>query len=261
MFDLDAMIKFFFDGGFYMYPIAIMLILGTIVVVERLYMILFVYSTNYSKFMQKIQEYIVDNNIEKALNLCNSNRHSAIHQVFKAALLNADRPYDEIKAHVESAGLSVIPKLQQRVPFLFTVANVATLLGLLGTIAGLIQTFQVVGTVEASAKQQLLSVGISTAMNTTAFGLIVAIPCMLVYGFLYNRINTMIDEIDHYTSRLLLLLRTGSDYFNRFSSDNLISTKQQPKKKENRSIDMNNENKTSVEDKEHLEHKEDKNVA
>ncbi|HLE12510.1 MAG: hypothetical protein A2504_03520 [Bdellovibrionales bacterium RIFOXYD12_FULL_39_22] len=260
MVDLDGMIKFFFDGGFYMYPIAVMLVFGTIVSVERMYMILFVYSTNYSKFMQKIQEYIVDNNIEKALNLCNSNKQSAIHQVFKAALLNADRPFEEIQAHVESAGLSVIPKLQQRIPFLFTIANVATLLGLLGTIAGLIATFQVVGTVEASEKQKLLSVGISTAMNTTAFGLIVAIPCMLVYGFLYNRINTMIDEIDHYTSRLLLLLRTGSAYFDRFSSDNLISTKQQPMKKENKTIDISSGH-TTAEDKEHKEHKEDKNVA
>ncbi len=229
---MEFLIKTFQNGGPFMYPIAIMLVFGTIIIAERMYMILFCYSGNSSKLMQKVQEHIVDNNIEKALNLCNSKKYAATYQVFKSAILNADRPAEELHDHVEVATMEVVPKLQNRVSFLFTIANVATLMGLLGTIVGLIQTFEAVGSVDASQKQQLLSAGISTAMSTTAFGLVVAIPCMLVYGYLFNKINAMVDEIDHYSSRLVMLLKTGRTYFDNFSPDELITTQQDPKKKD-----------------------------
>ncbi len=207
----------FRDGGFFMYPIALLLIAGTIIIVERIYAILFVYQADGGSLMQKVQRLILDNNIDDAVKLCSSRKQAAIYQVFKAALVSADRPVEEIQDHMEVANMAVIPKLQSRMPYLFTIANVATLLGLLGTIVGLITTFQAVGAVEGSQKQMLLSEGISTAMNTTAFGLIVAIPCSLVYGFLFNRINSIVDEVEHYSGRLLILLRTGSQYFEDFS--------------------------------------------
>ena len=213
-----------------MYPIGVMLVIATLIIIERLYMVFMVYSSNAGGLMSKVQRLILDNNIDEAVKLANSKKHAAIYQVFKAALMNADRPFEEIQDHVEAASLGVVPKLQKRMPYLFTIANVATLLGLLGTIIGLITTFKAVGAVETSQKQLLLSAGISTAMNTTAFGLMVAIPCMLVYGYLFNKINAMVDEIDHYSARLLILLRTGSNYFDRFSDDDLVSTEQTPKK-------------------------------
>lgn len=228
---MEYLLKFFQGGGAFMYPIAVLLILGTIIIVERIYMIMFHYTTNSSQLMHKVQEQIVDNNIGEALNICNAVKETTVGQVFRAALLNADRTPEELQDHIEVATLSSVPKLQNRVPYLFTIANVATLLGLLGTIMGLIQTFEAVGAVDASQKQQLLSAGISTAMSTTAFGLIVAIPCMLTYGFLYNKINSMVDEVDHYSSRLLILLRTGSQYFEQFNPEEIISTKQEPKEK------------------------------
>ena len=227
---MDALLKSFSDGGFFMYPIAVLLCLGTFFIVERLYMILFVYESNAAGLMQKVQRLILDNNIDEAIKLCNSKKRAAIYQVFKAALVNADRPFDQIQDHVEVASLSVIPKLQKRMPYLFTIANVATLVGLLGTIVGLIKTFEAVGAVEGSQKQLLLSAGISTAMNTTAFGLIVAVPCMFCYGFLFNRINTLVDDIDHFSARLLMLLRTGGQYFDNFSSEGFVTTEQTPVK-------------------------------
>ncbi len=233
---MEFAIKFFQGGGLFMYPIAIMLVLGTIIIVERIYMIVFRYTGNCQGLMHKIQEQIVDNNIGEALNICNGQKDTAIGTIFRAALLNADRPADELQDHIEVATLAVVPKLQNRVPYLFTIANVATLMGLLGTIVGLIGTFEAVGAVDASQKQQLLSAGISTAMSTTAFGLVVAIPCMLAYGYLYNRINSMVDEIEHYTSRLLILLRTGSDYFDQFNPEEVVSTKQVPKKKTGKKV-------------------------
>jgi biopolymer transport protein ExbB/TolQ len=225
---MQALITAFQGGGIFMWPIAIMLIIGTTICVERIYMILFVYETKGEGFIQKVQQCILDNNIDEAVKICNSRKQAALYKVVKSALINADRPFEEIQNHVEVATLGVVPKLQRRMPYLFTIANTATLLGLLGTIVGLVKTFEAVGAVEGSQKQLLLSAGISTAMNTTAFGLIVAIPCMLCYGFLFNRINTLVDDIDHHTASLLLLLRTGGEYFQNFSSEPMTSSQQDP---------------------------------
>lgn len=227
---IEVLHKAFDDGGAFMWPILIMLFIASGIIIERIYMILFVYESNAAGLMQKVQRLILDSNIDEAVKLANSKKKASMYQVFKAALVNADRPFNEIQDHVEVATLSVVPKLQARMPYLFTIANVSTLLGLLGTIVGLVKTFGAVGAVEGSQKQQLLSEGISTAMNTTAFGLIVAIPCMLCYGFLFNRINTIVDEIEHYSAKLLMLLRTGSQYFENFSSEGLVTTEQTPKK-------------------------------
>lgn len=216
---MESLVNAFRDGGLFMYPIAFFLVLGSIIIAERIYMILFVYYADGAELMNKIQRLLLDNNIDEAVKICSSKKNAAIYQVFKAALVSTDRPIEEVQDQVEVTNLSLIPKLQQRMPYLSTIANVATLLGLLGTIIGLIKTFEAVGAVEGSQKQLLLSAGISTAMNTTAFGLIVAIPCSLVYGFLFNRINTIIDEIEHYSGRLLILIRTGSQYFEYLSDE------------------------------------------
>ncbi|MEW6056209.1 MAG: MotA/TolQ/ExbB proton channel family protein [Bdellovibrionota bacterium] len=228
---MDSLIKFFQDGGWHMIPNVILFLVGSAIMVERMYKIMFVYQADGASLMHRVQRMILDNNIDEAIKLCNSRKDASIYQVFKAALVNADRPFDEIQDHVEAATLAVVPKLQRRMPYLFTIANVATLLGLLGTIAGLITTFEAVGAVEGAQKQLLLSAGISTAMNNTAFGLFIAIPCMLIYGFLTNRISGIVDEVEHYSARLLILLRTGSQYFENFSSDSVVTTQQTPKKK------------------------------
>ncbi len=212
--------QFINDCGLFFYPLALLLIAGSVLIVERIYMIIFVYNADGTELMKQVQRLILENNIDEAVKLCNSNKNAAVYQVIKAALVNADRPMEEIQDHVEVASLSVIPKLQQRMPYLFTIANVATLIGLLGTITGLITTFQAVGGIDDSHKQELISSGISVAMNATAFGLIIAIPCSLVYGVLFNRINTIIDDIEQYSARILVLLRTGSQYFENFKGEN-----------------------------------------
>jgi biopolymer transport protein ExbB len=208
-----------------------MLFFAIAIIIERVYMILFVYESNGAALMQRIQRLVLDNKIDDAVKLCNTRKSAVLYQVFKSALVNAHRPFDEVQDHVEVAKLAVIPKLQQRMPYLFTMGNVATLMGLLGTVIGLVRTFAGVGALEASQKQALLSSGIATALNATAFGLMVAVPCMFAYGFLFNRINGIIDEIEHYSARLLMLLRTGSEYYENFNSTSGdVTTQQTPKK-------------------------------
>ena len=229
---MQVFVKFFSEGGLLMYPITALFILGWGVIIERLYKILYVYKGDAAWLMQKVQRCILDNNLDEAVKLCSAKTESPIYQVFKAALVNADRPFEEIQEQVEVATLGVVPRLQRRMPYLFTIGNVATLFGLMGTIFGLIQTFDAVGGVEGSQKQALLSAGIATALNATAFGLSVAIPTMLVYGFLFNKINTIVEEVEHYSARLLLLLRTGREYFDNFKDHDSVSTEQTPRKKQ-----------------------------
>jgi biopolymer transport protein ExbB/TolQ len=97
--------------------------------------------------------------------------------------------------------------IQKRTSFLATIANVATLLGLLGTIAGLIASFEAVGHADPQQKSALLAAGISTAMNATMMGLGVAIPCMVAFSFLMNSTNRLIGDIDQAAIRVMDILK------------------------------------------------------
>ena len=107
--------------------------------------------------------------------------------------------------------MEVIPPLERRTPYLPILANVATLMGLLGTILGVIQAFSAVSAAEPSQKAVLLAHGISVALNMTAFGLIVAIPLILFYAFLQSRTTRIIDELDQYTTKLANVIADGPE--------------------------------------------------
>jgi biopolymer transport protein ExbB/TolQ len=126
--------------------------------------------------------------------------------VLKAGLLKANKDKLEIQNSIDEATLEVLPKLQKRTQYLAMLANISTLLGLLGTIQGLIQSFSAVNLEEAASRTGVLAQGISIAMYTTAFGLIVAIPCLVAYSFLQSKTVKIVDEIDQYSVKLVNLL-------------------------------------------------------
>lgn len=227
---MSKWVEYFHHGGLIMYPLALMFLAGIACIIERMYMILFVYKSNSTALMKKMQRMVLEGNIEEAIKLCNSRKDAALHMVLKAGLMNADKPFEEIQEHVQVAISGVLPKLQHRMPYLFTIGNTATLLGLLGTVFGLITTFEAVGAVEGSQKQALLSAGISEAMSATAFGLLTAVPTMGVYGYLMNHINTIVDDVEHYAGQLLVMLRTGGEYYDNFSAE-AVTTQQVPQKR------------------------------
>ena len=229
---MEKLVLYFHHGGLIMYPLAAMFLCGMACIIERMYMILFVYKSNSTALMKKLQRMVLEGNIEEAIKLCNSRKDAALHKVLKAGLMNADKPFEEIQEHVQVAISGVVPKLQHRMPYLFTIGNTATLLGLMGTVFGLITTFEAVGAVEGSQKQALLSAGISEAMSATAFGLLTAVPTMAVYGYLMNHINTIVDDVEHYAGQLLVMLRTGGEYYDNFSAEGAVTTQQVPQVKE-----------------------------
>ncbi|MDD5674722.1 MAG: MotA/TolQ/ExbB proton channel family protein [Chitinivibrionales bacterium] len=115
--------------------------------------------------------------------------------------------YEEITEHVDAVAIKEMPRMTQRLNYLSLFANIATLLGLLGTVSGLQTSFSSLASAEASKKAAMLAAGIAEAMNMTAFGLMVAVPCMIMYTFLYNTQQRITKDIDESVVRLLSYLK------------------------------------------------------
>jgi biopolymer transport protein ExbB len=203
---MDFVLNFFRSGGPFMYLILVISVIAMATVFERGYMILFRYNINGAAFMAQIQKLVMANNIDRAIKLCNAESDAALTKVLKAGLTRANRSALEIQNSVDEATLETIPQLQKRTPYLGMWANVATLTGLLGTIQGLVLAFAAVANADPSMKQEMLANGISMAMYTTAFGLVVAIPTMIAHSIISNRTVKLIDEIDQYSVKLINLL-------------------------------------------------------
>lgn len=208
---MGSVIEWFVKGGSVMYLILFFSFLGLAIILERGFFILFRYSINAPVFMEQIFKLISSNNIEKAIKLCEAFPYASLAIVTKAALLNYGKSEKEIQNAVDETVLKVLPIIQKRTGYLSMVANVATLLGLLGTIFGLQYAFDAVANAPASQKQFLLANGIAIALNTTAFGLIVAIPCIICYTYLQNRVTKLVDEIDEYSVKLINWLVSNSN--------------------------------------------------
>lgn len=195
-------------GGFWMWPILGMSVVVLAVSLERAYMLLFRYYINSDQFMQQIRKFILAGNVDRAIKLCNQTPNAALPQIIKAGLMRANKGEVAIANAIEEATLEVMPDVRKRTTSLLVFANVATLLGLLGTIVGLIESFGGLATADESSRQEVLSAGISVAMYTTAFGLIVAIPALLIHMALSRVTTTIAEEVDHYSVMLEDLLVT-----------------------------------------------------
>lgn len=208
---MDAIARAMSEGGFWMYIILVASIFAIGIIIERFIFLFFKYNINATAFMGQIQKLVMANNIDKAIKLCNAAPSAALARVIKAGLSRANKGPEEIQNAVEEATLEVIPYIQKRTNSLQAIGNIATLMGLLGTIIGMIGAFSDLATVSPDKRQEALGRNISLAMNTTAFGLIVAIPCLLFHLILSGITKKIIDEIDLYSVKLenLLISRSG----------------------------------------------------
>lgn len=199
-------IVMFAEGGPFMYLILVAGVFAMAIAFERLVYVTFRADVNAPAFMSHVQKLVMANNVDRAIKLCNAAPNAAVARVVRAGLTHAGRNPSEIQAALEEATLEVAPQLTKRTNYLPMLANVATLLGLLGTIVGLVGSFQAVALASAEAKQALLAQGISVAMYTTAGGLYVAIPTLVLHGLIQGRTNRILDDVDHYAQKTLNLL-------------------------------------------------------
>lgn len=191
-----AIIEFFVKGGTFMYPIAIVFALGLAVAIER-WLYLTIESTRNRQLWTQLSPVLQQGNFRQALALCQKST-AAIGSILTYGLsrLESVRRRDDVEKAMEESLMEVMPRLEKRTHYLATFANLATLLGLLGTIIGLISAFTAVANANPSEKADLLSASISVAMNTTAFGLIVAIPLLLIHAVLTSKTTELVDSLE-----------------------------------------------------------------
>ncbi len=184
------------NGGFWMWIICVVSVGCVALLAERIYFIYFKFNTNARQLMEAVQRNILQNNIDGAVQVCNAARSSAVARVVKAGLGRADRSQLDIQNAIEEATLEVTPEVTRFLPTLASLANIATLLGLLGTIIGLIDSFAALKDAAPDERQEKLSGGIAVAMNTTAFGLIVAIPTLLFHTIMSVTAKNILDNME-----------------------------------------------------------------
>lgn len=189
-----------------MWPIMACGVLGATISAERVIFLFLRASVHASALLAQVQRDVLAGDVDAALKLCNAESAAVLPRVLKAGLLRAGRPENEVRDALEEATLEVTPLVQQRIPYLTTLANLCTLLGLLGTIQGLILSFHAVAEASAEARSTALASGIAVAMNATFAGLLVAIPVLAIHAVVAARANRILDEVDHAAARLVNLL-------------------------------------------------------
>lgn len=190
-----------------MLPIAGVSVVALAVCIERIYALMFVYNTDGKKLWQKVVAAVKSSQDAEAISACEKTGKSALGHVLKNGVSHASSGEDVVATAIEEAVLEVTPQIQKRTSSLGGLASLATLLGLLGTVMGLIDAFRVVAEAPADQKSVLMTKAIAVAMNTTAFGLLVAIPVTMVYLLLVGTTKKIADEMDVYSLKLENALR------------------------------------------------------
>jgi len=198
------------SGWIFMWALLVMAAFMVAITIERTHYIYVKSSVDASKFMTQIRKWVTAKDYKRSINLCKQFRDKALPKIVLAGLLKASKTTDfrAVQNAVDEGTLEVIPKLQARTNYLAMIGNIATLIGLMGTIFGLILAFRSVGVpgLDAAEKSTRLAQGISVAMNTTLTGLGLAIPSILVYTVLHSKTTRIIDEIDEHTVKLINLI-------------------------------------------------------
>ncbi|MES3036555.1 MAG: MotA/TolQ/ExbB proton channel family protein [Bdellovibrionota bacterium] len=206
-----SLLRAYIEGGWVMNVILIFAILTIILVVERFIKIRSL-TVDKKEFTDQIYRMVLAGDIRQAISFCDS-RPAPLTNTVKAGLVQAlnKRPDEEIQVAMDAAVLREMPKLEGWTPFLAVFGNVAVLAGLLGTILGMIGSFRAVSDANDSKKAELLSAGISHALNCTAFGLLVAITAIVSYGWFQHQIQKSENEILETSMSLLNLVVANRD--------------------------------------------------
>ncbi|HSM92692.1 MAG TPA: MotA/TolQ/ExbB proton channel family protein [Anaeromyxobacteraceae bacterium] len=203
---IHKMAEFFQQGGPVMFVNLVVSAVALAIVFERFMVLGFKLNLNAGPFMDQIQKLVLSGNVDKAVKLCGAAPNAALSRVVRAGLTRADKGEQEVARALEEAVLEVTPAISKRIASLWSLANIATLVGLVGTIWGLIQTFASLGAASPEMKQVMLSNGISEAMNNTALGLTIAVVCIIFHLALSTKSRTMVEEVEYNALKLENLL-------------------------------------------------------
>lgn len=177
------------------------------IIIERAAFQLGRYRVNSKEFFAQIKKLVSAGNIDRAIKLCDASDYPIL-QLVKAGLTHANKGPDEIDAALSEKLAELKPAVEKRIGALWSLANIATLIGLIGTVSGLINTFSAIAApgLSQAVKQQMLSNGIAEAMYNTAFGLGIAVICMIAHVLLHTRSKNIQHDLDSTTERVFNLL-------------------------------------------------------
>ena len=200
---LYSVVAFFASGGLFMFPILLVFAVGVAISVER-YITLAIVTNKNQAVWDKVQPLLANGEFDAARDMTNDDE-STISQVLNMglSLQGAVGRREDIEIAMEESMMEIVPRLEKRTPYVALASSIATLLGLLGTIMGLIQAFTAVANANPAEKADLLSASISVAMNTTAFGLMVAIPLLVVHAVLTSKTGDIVDSLEMATVKAL----------------------------------------------------------
>ncbi len=207
----SAIVEFFQAGGLFMYPIVVVLALGLAIAFERYIYLTAARATN-QRIWKKVMPLVMEGRYQQAADVTAKSK-SALSRILRYGLDRADgtRRRDDVEVAMEEGLMETVPRLEKRTHYLATFANIATLLGLLGTIMGLITAFTAVANANPAEKADMLSASISVAMNTTAFGLMAAIPLLLIYTVLQTKTTELVDSLEMASVKFLNILTERSN--------------------------------------------------
>jgi biopolymer transport protein ExbB len=207
---IPKMLDFFIKGGPFMYPILLVLVVGLSIAAERWFQLTRTRLKN-RKMWTRVQPLLKQGEFEQARNMVDGD-NSTVAQMLSMGLARQSlaRRREDIEIAMEECMMEIIPHLERRTPYIALLSNIATLLGLLGTIMGLIAAFTAVANANPAEKADLLSASISVAMNTTAFGLMAAIPMLLLHAKLTSTTGEIVDSLEMASVKALNSIASSS---------------------------------------------------
>jgi biopolymer transport protein ExbB/TolQ len=233
---MDAVLSFLTNYKIVDMCIGVVGIFGLVLIFDRFKALFFDYALPAESFMKQVMNLIEQDKVEEAITFCGANEKKPLAYVIKRMLEKSDRDDHAMGAALDIAGSEIGPKLQKSLGHLQMVSNVVTLIGLLGTVIGLITSFRAVSFADVAQKQTLLAEGISIAMTATMLGLTFAIPTMVCYSFLQAKQTRLFGEIDEHSQKVMEALRmriympfkTGVAYPNALNAEQMAKGKTPP---------------------------------
>jgi biopolymer transport protein ExbB len=197
-----AFLEWFRSGGVVMYFILLVAITGLAIFLERFYVIIIRARINGPAFIERVMQLVRAQKIDDAMRLC-AQSHAPLPDIGLLILRSKSRDEADLQNVADAASLSVIPRLTRRLQYLPMLANVATLIGLFGTIYGLRHAFASMAQASAAQRSDTLAAGIAIALNATGFGLVTAIPLTVGHSYLAAQSEEIIEQVDEFTVRLI----------------------------------------------------------
>ncbi len=196
------------DGFVFMWILAFLAVAALVLIIERWIDIGRRTNVDAESFIDHLKNLIKDDKSDEAYRLCCAGGRRALPRIVGAGIKRIGEPTEVILSAMEEESLHLIPILEKRVNYILMFGNISTLLGLMGTIFGLILSFAAVAQphVDPVEKSSMLASGISTAMNTTLLGLMISVPCVLIFSIFRSKIDNAVHEIDRYAAALLKVL-------------------------------------------------------